>query len=100
MGSSLILSRRDLEFLLYEWLDVEAVTKRPRFAEHSRETFDAVLELAERIATEQFAPHNRTADEHEPRIVDGRVELIPEVAAALNVFTETGLMASDFDQEY
>src|SRR5215217_5129184 len=99
MRSSLILSRRDLEFLLYEWLDVEALTKRPRFAEHSRETFDAVLELAERIATEQFAPHNRTADEHEPRMVDGRVELIPEVGAALAVYAEAGLIAGTFDEE-
>jgi alkylation response protein AidB-like acyl-CoA dehydrogenase len=98
--SSLILSRRDLEFLLYEWLDAEALVKRPRFAEHSRETFDAVLELAERIATDHFAPHNRAADEHEPRMVDGRVELIPEVAAALRVFTDAGLMAAEFDERY
>jgi len=47
---SLLLSRRDLEFLLYEWLDVELLTKRERFAEHSRETFDAVLDLSEQIA--------------------------------------------------
>ncbi|MET0496074.1 MAG: acyl-CoA dehydrogenase N-terminal domain-containing protein, partial [Actinoplanes sp.] len=45
-----ILSKRDLEFLLYEWLDVEALTDRPRFAEHSRETFDAFLEVSARIA--------------------------------------------------
>ena len=69
--SSLILSRRDLDFLLHEWLDVEALTKRPRYAEHSRETFDAVLDLAEQIATEHFAPHNRKADENEPQLVDG-----------------------------
>jgi butyryl-CoA dehydrogenase len=43
---SLLLSRRDLDFLLHEWLDVEALTKRPRFADHSRETFDDVLDLA------------------------------------------------------
>jgi butyryl-CoA dehydrogenase len=98
--SSLILSRRDLDFLLHEWLDVESLTKRPRFAEHSRETFDAVLELAERIATDHFAPHNRTADEHEPRFVDGRVEMIPEVGRALAVFAEAGLMASEFDERF
>jgi len=98
--SSLILSRRDLEFLLHEWLEVETLTKRPRFAEHSRETFDAVMELAEQIATEHFAPHNRTADEHEPRFVDGRVEMIPEVGRALEVFRESGIMAGTFDEEY
>ena len=53
------MSRRDLDFLLHEWLDVEELTSRARFAEHSRETFDAVLDLSEEIATEHFAPHQR-----------------------------------------
>ncbi|GAA3156803.1 acyl-CoA dehydrogenase [Blastococcus jejuensis] len=100
VAPSLILSRRDLDFLLHEWLDVEALTKRARFAEHSRETFDAVLDLAEQIATEHFAPHNRKADENEPRMVDGTVEMIPEVAQALKVFAEAGLMAGEFDEEH
>ncbi len=59
-----------------------------------------MLDLAEQIATEHFAPHNRKADENEPRMVDGRVELIPEVARALAVFAEAGLMAGEFDEEY
>jgi alkylation response protein AidB-like acyl-CoA dehydrogenase len=96
---SLLLSRRDLDFLLHTWLDVESLTKRPRFAEHSRETFDAVLDLAAQIATEHFAPHNRTADENEPRMVDGHVELIPEVGRALAVYAEAGFMAGTFDVE-
>ncbi|MGY1680751.1 acyl-CoA dehydrogenase [Geodermatophilus sp. SYSU D01176] len=100
MRSSLILSRRDLDFLLHEWLQVEDLVKRPRYAEHSRETFDAVLDLAEQIATEHFAPHNRKADENEPRMVDGRVVLVPEVKQALDVFVAAGLMAGEFDEEY
>ena len=93
MRSSLILSRRDLDFLLHEWLQVETLTERERFAGHDRETFDAVLDLAAEIATEHFAPHNRKADENEPHVVDGEVVLIPEVAAALTVFGEAGLAA-------
>ncbi|SFT60379.1 butyryl-CoA dehydrogenase [Geodermatophilus amargosae] len=100
MSPNLILSPRDLDFLLHEWLEVETLTKRPRYAEHSRETFDAVMELAQQIATEHFAPHNRTADENEPRFVDGRVEMIPEVARALAVFRESGIMSGTFDEEY
>jgi alkylation response protein AidB-like acyl-CoA dehydrogenase len=95
----LILSRRDLDFLLHEWLDVESLTERSRFTDHSRETFDAVLDLAERIATDHFAPHNRKADENEPRMVDGKVELIPEVSKALKVFADAGLMAGGFDED-
>src|SRR4051812_49817114 len=33
-------------------------------------------------------------------MVDGRVQLIPEVADALKVFTEAGLMAGEFDEAY
>ena len=99
MPASLVLSARDLEFLLHEWLQVEQLTKRPRYAEHSRETFDAVLELAADIATEHFAPHNRTADENEPHVVDGKVVLVPEVAAALEVFAEAGMMAAHLPEE-
>src|SRR5438445_13138893 len=72
--ASLLLSRRDLDFLLYEWLEVAALTERERFADHSRGTFDAVLDLAEHVATNDFAPHNKLSDAREPRVVDGKVE--------------------------
>ena len=99
MAESLILSRRDLDFLLHEWLDVTALTKRPRYVEHSRETFDAVLDLAERVATRHFAPHNKIADANEPHLdADGRVVLIPEVKQALDVFTEAGLGSGQLDE--
>ncbi len=97
--ASLLLNRRDLEFLLYEWLDVESLTKRDRHAEHSRETFDAVLDLAEQIATEHFATHNRKSDGDEPRFDGERVQLIPEIKKALDVFAEAGLLAGTLDEE-
>ncbi|NCL77879.1 acyl-CoA dehydrogenase C-terminal domain-containing protein [Rhodococcus sp. YH1] len=95
-----VLSRRDLDFLLYEWLNVESLTARTRFAEHSRETFDAVLDLSADMATKHFAPHNKKADAQEPRIGDdGKVEIIPEVKAALELFAKAGLIGSSFDEE-
>ena len=96
---SKLLNRRDLEFVLYELLDIESLTRRPRFAEHSRETFDAALGTAQRIAEEKFAPHNRKADLNEPRFVDGRVELIPEISEALGAFSAAGFMAAAKDAE-
>ncbi|MFN9478002.1 MAG: acyl-CoA dehydrogenase [Betaproteobacteria bacterium] len=94
------LSRRDLQFLLYEWRAVEQLTARPRYAEHSRETFDAALDSAERIATELFAPHNRKNDEREPRFDGERVHLIPEVGQALAAFVEAGFMSAEHDAEF
>lgn len=49
-----LLSPRNLAFELYEVLDAEALTLRPRFAEHSRETFDAALTTARTIAEKYF----------------------------------------------
>ena len=96
--SSLLLSRRDVEFLLYDWLDAEGLTKRERFAEHSRETFDAVLDLCAEIAAELFAPHNKAVDAHEPELVDGRVRMDPAVKVALDAAAEAGLLGSGMDE--
>ncbi|MYM67383.1 acyl-CoA dehydrogenase [Pseudoduganella sp. FT55W] len=96
---STILSRRDLAFMLYEWLDAEALTQRPRFQDHNRETFDAAIDTAERLATELFATHNKKADSHEPHVVDGKVQIIPEVKTALEAFSKAGLMAAGQDFE-
>ncbi|MGW0041441.1 acyl-CoA dehydrogenase [Rhodococcus sp. NPDC003348] len=95
------LSRRDLDFLLYEWLDVTTLTERKRFAEHSKETFDAVLDLSAEMAIKHFAPHNKKADANEPHMLpDGTVEMIPEVADALRIFGEAGLIAGQFDESF
>ncbi|GAA2570893.1 acyl-CoA dehydrogenase [Pseudonocardia hydrocarbonoxydans] len=94
---SLLLSRRDLDFLLHDWLDVGALTARERFAEHSRETFDAVLDLAEQVATERFAPYNRAADVAEPEFDGERVHMIPEVGKALEAFAGTGILSAAMD---
>ncbi|MCW2499326.1 MAG: acyl-CoA dehydrogenase [Frankiales bacterium] len=95
--ASLLLSRRDLDFLLHEWLDVCALTSRERYAEHSRETFDAVLDLAEQIATRDFAPHNRRSDEQEPTFDGERVQMHEEIGRALNKYAEAGLIGAGMD---
>ncbi|KVZ02168.1 acyl-CoA dehydrogenase [Burkholderia ubonensis] len=95
---SLLMSRRDLAFLLYEWLDAEALAALPRYAEHSRETFDAVLDTCERIATDLFAPHAARGDREEPHFDGGRVTLIPEVEPAVRAFADAGLIAAGHDE--
>jgi alkylation response protein AidB-like acyl-CoA dehydrogenase len=95
-----LLSRRDLDFLLYEWLDVETLTERERYRDHDRDTFDALLEVAETLAVEVFAPINRLLDENEPVMdADGTVIQPAELAQALRAFNDTGLTASTFDEE-
>ncbi len=99
MSASPLTDRRHLDFTLYELLGVERLTTYPRFAEHSRDTFDAAIELAHQIAVEKFLPHNRKGDLNEPRMVDGRVELIPEIAEAMDAFNGAGFCAALADYE-
>ncbi|NJD32714.1 MAG: acyl-CoA dehydrogenase [Gammaproteobacteria bacterium] len=98
--TSKLISRRDVEFLLYEWLDVAALCNRRRYADHSRETFDSALDTAERIATEVFLPHRRKSDVEEPEFDGENVRLIPEVKASFEAFAQAGLLAAGADYEF
>ncbi len=97
--TSMLLSRRDLDFLLYDWLRADELTALPRFAAHSRQTFDAVLEVSAELAEKQFRPHNRTGDLDEPTFDGQKVRTIPQVRAALDAFARTGLIAGALDEE-
>ncbi len=96
---SRIMSAQDLDFLLYEWLDAESLIQRPRYQDHSRQTFDAVLALSEELAVQEFAPHNRAGDINEPWFDGTRVHIIPEVAQALRALADSGLTAATLDAE-
>ena len=93
------LSRRDLQFQLYEVLDTASLPQRPRFAEHSREVYDDVLNLAYTIAERYFANHAREADLNEPQVVDGKVKLVPAAAEAMRAFREAGFFSAHADEE-
>ncbi|MBA2675980.1 acyl-CoA dehydrogenase [Ramlibacter sp.] len=92
--------RPTLDFLLYDWLDAQRLNQRERFAEHSRETFDAVLDTCERIAREKYAPFNRLVDTEEPRF-DGEKVILPKATHdAHRAYVDFGMVsaAQDYDE--
>lgn len=97
---SSIINRRDLDFLLYEYLQVETLCDRPRFSEHGRDTFDPILDTADNIASELFAPHAEKGDREEPQFDGKNVTLIPEVKPAVEAFFEAGFGGATHDYEY
>ncbi|MFW0791170.1 acyl-CoA dehydrogenase [Gordonia sp. CPCC 205333] len=93
------LSRRDIDFLLHDWLNVAALTERERFTDHSRETFDGIMDVAQDMAVKLFAPHNKKADQNQPYVGDdGKVVLINDVKLALDEFAKAGLISCGFDE--
>ena len=91
--------RETLDFLLHDWLQVRTLLQRPRFEDHSLETFTQVLDTCERIAREKFAPYNRLADTEEPRFDGERVHLPQATHDAMAAYVESGMLAAAQDFE-
>ena len=91
--------RQTADFLLYRWLKVELLQTRTRFADHSRETFDGVLDTCEKIAREKFAPFNRLGDTEEPWFDGDKVHLPAASKAAADAYIASGMMAAAQDYE-
>ncbi|GAC14592.1 acyl-CoA dehydrogenase [Aliiglaciecola lipolytica] len=92
-----LIHPKELPFQLYEVLDTESLIQRERFSEHNRETFDAILETANKIATQKFATHNAIADADEPKFDGKNVHMIPQVKEAFDAYNEAGFMAGRYD---
>ena len=91
--------RSTVDFLLYQWLDAPSLSQRPRFGDHSRETFDAVLDTCERIAREKYAPFNRIVDTQEPHF-DGEKVILPQATHdAQKAYAESGMLSAAQDYE-
>lgn len=91
--------RPTLDFLLYNWLNAESLNQRERFADHSRETFDAVFDTCERIAREKFAPFNRLVDTQEPQF-DGEKVILPQAThEAHKAYAGSGMLSAAQDYE-
>lgn len=86
--------RSTLDFLMYDWLQAEQLASRAYYADHSRETFDAVLATCERIAREKFAPFNRTVDMQEPAF-DGEKVILPACTyEARKAYADSGMLSA------
>jgi len=90
--SNPLLSDRDVQFVLYEVLDVESLCALPAFSDHSRETFDLVLGSARKLAREVFYPLYRPMDAEPPVLSGGRVTVHPKMRELYGHVVELGLV--------
>ena len=94
--STTLLNSRDLEFLLYELLDTEALLNRPRYQDHSREVFNATLDTAKTISERYFANHNAKGDANEPHFDGKDIHIIPETKIAWDALAEAGFLSAHY----
>lgn len=96
---STIVNRRDLDFLMYETHNLDELLERERYSDYDRESVAAILDLSQSMAQDIFQPFAGHLDQNEPKYVDGKVEIIPEVKEALTAYKDAGLFASGYDYE-
>ena len=96
---STIVNRRDLDFLMYETHNLDELLEHQRYSDYDRESIGAILDLSQSMAEDVFQPFAGHLDQNEPKYVDGKVEMIPEVKEALTAYKDAGLFASGYDYE-
>lgn len=96
---SMIVDRRELDFVLFELLGVERLLRHPRFHAYDRDAIQQMLDVGQKIAEQKFLPIAAEVDANEPVIVDGKVELPAGVGAALMDYAEAGFFALPFAED-
>ncbi len=94
------VSKRSLEFLLYEVFNAEQLLTYPYYADHNRKVFDMVLDAALKLAQKVLRPTLEEMDRTPPALVNGKVQVHPSVAAFLKECGEGGWIASSFPAEH
>jgi alkylation response protein AidB-like acyl-CoA dehydrogenase len=82
--------RREMDFILFDWLDT---------TDQDHETASAILDLSYRLAGDMFAPHHRLADQSEPTMGPQGVCVLPEIKHALTAYAKLGLFGASFSPE-
>ena len=84
---------QEMLFVLHDVLGFEN-------ADLDRETTEAILEEAAKLASEVLAPINRSADEQGARFVDGHVKVADGFKDAYKTYCDGGWNSVPFDPEY
>ena len=99
MGTRFI-SERNLDFLLYEMFDVEALTRSKPYDQHSKKVFTMVVDAAAKLAGSELYPILDEMDKNGPALVDGRVVVHPRVRKLMASYGEGGWIGSGFPEEH
>jgi len=92
-------SKRDLQFNLYELLNVEQLTQYAYYQDHNRESFDMVLDAAEQIADKMLHPLLIEMDRKEPQLVEGKIRVHEGMKVIVKRFGEDGWINATFSYE-
>ena len=93
-------SRRNLDFTLFEVLNLTGLATHAHFSAHDRETFSFTLDMASDIASRIMRPAYMESDRQPPVLENGQVKVHSAVYEFYKSFSETGLLSAIFPLEW
>ncbi|MFD2201089.1 acyl-CoA dehydrogenase [Shivajiella indica] len=92
-------SKKDLQFQLFENHKVLELTNYQYFKDHTTETFQMVLEAADKIANTSLRPLLVEMDRNDPQLVDGKIKVHKGMRKIVRQFGEDGWINATFSYE-
>lgn len=83
-----------LRFLLYDVFDVDQLLSIPWFSDHSKETFDMILDATDELASRKLYPLLEEMDRKEPVLKDGRIRVHPAMRALMQEYGAGGWISA------
>lgn len=90
MSTDILPSTDLLSFQLFDWLNAAN--------EDERETWLAIIDMAQRLSVDAFLPHYRQSDIEEPYLDADGVHILPAIHDALSQYAELGLFGMSFPE--
>jgi len=94
-----LVSKRDIDFVLYEQFEILGLTEKPRFEYFSRDEFDMVVEQAKKFAGNELEPANEDGDRIGASWKNGEVKLPESFYRPLKIYGEQGWVSACDDPE-
>lgn len=94
------VSIKNLKFLLYDVFDAESLNIYSYFKDHSRDTFDMVLDTAIKMGDELLFPYYKEMDKNQPEFDNGTIKVHHSVKTFMRQCGEGGWISAplSYDQ--
>jgi len=98
--AQLIADRRDVDFVLHEQFNVEALSKNEKYEEFNKKTVDLIVSEARNLAIKEILPIQKIGDEVGAKFDNGKVTVPEEFHKAWKILKEGEWLAMPENVEY
>ncbi|KJS33204.1 MAG: acyl-CoA dehydrogenase [Desulfatitalea sp. BRH_c12] len=98
--AQVIAERKDVDFVLFDQLNVDSLSKDPHFAEFNRKTIELIVTEARNLAIKEILPTQKDGDEIGCRFDNGKVTTPDSFKRAWDLFKEGEWVATHVNPEW